>query len=132
VGAADTTAGTTNATSYATALTGVTTPLAVTATIGATGNAIVTVSAETSNSGTSQVRSCWMSFTISGATTRSSSDSTSLTAMGADGTTPITQHLAASFLVSGLNAGSNTFTPQYQANGNNCTFADRNIVVQPF
>ena len=74
-----------------------------------------------------------MSFAISGATTRGASDSTSRSATGNDGAgNPVTQQLSASFYVSGLTAGGNTFTPQYKSEAANCTFSNRSIVVQPF
>ncbi len=78
---------------------------------------------------------CSMSFTVSGASTVAAADAKSLR-LNDDANT--THQASGSYLVTGLTAGSNTFTAVYKANndqggGNNtCTFSNRNIVVVPW
>ena len=71
--------------------------------------------------------SCYMSFGTGDATT--ASDTTALIITG--------KHLdvvqaSATYLVTGLTAGSVTFTAYYHAAGNTCTFANRSIIVFPY
>lgn len=68
-----------------------------------------------------------MGFTISGATTVAASDAFAV--YNDTGTTRI----GAAFLVTGLTAGSNTFTARYRSgSGASVTWSDRKIVVIPF
>jgi hypothetical protein len=100
---------------------------AVTVTIGANGLALVILSAQTTNSNTSGY--AIMGFAVSGATTTASSDTYSLR-----DSTPAagqTNRFSNVFLVTGLTAGSTTFTAQYKALANTATFSGRVISVIP-
>ena len=68
----------------------------------------------------------WASFEISGATTAAALDSTSVSLL-------INSYvnLGATFLYTGLTAGSNTFQMQYKVNGGTGTFANRRLFVIP-
>ena len=99
----------------------------VTVEIGPRGTAIVMLTAQamTNSNGVE----CFMGFDVSGATTVSANDDQALTsATRNSGDTPKS---SATFWVSGLNAGSNTFTARYRTTSGTATFADRNIVVIP-
>jgi hypothetical protein len=97
---------------------------ATTVTVSSAGKAVVTVTSylQNGNSG----KSCWMAFAVSGATTVSPTDTQSLAALGGP------YRHSATYVVTGLTAGSNTFTAKYKAEANTCTFADRNIIVTPY
>ncbi len=99
---------------------------AVTVTIPASGNALVTVTAGLGNSNNDVATI--MSFAISGATTRAAADATSLQcrAVSVD-----VFQISATYFVSGLTAGSNTFTAKYRVAGNTGTFVNRSIIVVP-
>jgi fructose-specific phosphotransferase system IIC component len=100
------------------------------ATITSSGKALVILTAKMSNSSNSQ---SIMGFAVSGATTLSASDAQSLVAGilgGASSPQPDMQG-SATYLVTGLTAGSNTFTAKYRISGNTGTFANRNIIVIP-
>jgi hypothetical protein len=86
------------------------------------------ITANLSNSNSN--RACLMSFAVSGATTVAAADARSLihTSSNANAQGQIT----ATYLVTGLAAGSHTFTAKYRAGSNTCTFAERNIVVTPY
>ena len=73
---------------------------------------------------------CLMSFAVSGATTVAATDTRSLQL--SERSQAI--RAGATYLVTGLTAGSNTFTAQYRSenNGSSCSFANRNIVVVPW
>jgi len=72
------------------------------------------------------------SFAVSGATTRAASDNEALIFAGAvvGGTDPITTGSRA-VVITGLTAGSNTFTMKYKTSAGTASFANRNIVVIP-
>lgn len=69
------------------------------------------------------------SFALSGANTAAASDAKSVTRGGATGAGLLT--CAGTWLVTGLDPGSTTFTAKYKsANGGNMTFVNRNLIVQ--
>ena len=100
-----------------------------TVTIRSTGTAIVILTAQamTANSGVE----AYMGFAVSGATTVAASDAQAL--VSATRNTGDTPKQSAVFWVTGLTAGSNTFTAKYRSGtaGTNATFVDRNIIVIP-
>jgi hypothetical protein len=111
--------------------TGLTTPgPAVTVTIpaGASKALVSVTSGVTGSNGSIQ---CYMSFAVSGASTQAASDSRAQALTGVSGTNFL--QTSASFVVTGLTPGSNTFTAQYRASVNNqtCTFSNRSIWVIP-
>jgi hypothetical protein len=99
---------------------------AVTVSVSATGSALVILTAnlvDTSNSG-----GCYMSFGSGGAA--SASDTTSLQS---DNPKTAPTQASAIYLVTGLTAGSVTFSTSYRADpGVTCTFANRSILVFPY
>ena len=78
---------------------------------------------------------CSMSFTVSGASIVAASDAKSLRLNDDAG---VIHQASGSYLVTGLTAGSNTFTAVYKSNNeggggvNTCTYSNRNIVVVPW
>jgi hypothetical protein len=94
-------------------------------TIPASGNAFVYVAATFATTG-GFAPTGFMSFAISGATTRAASDSTAT--FGKNGVSN-----ALGFLVTGLTPGTNTFTLQGRADqgGTTVTFSNRSILVIP-
>jgi hypothetical protein len=74
-----------------------------------------------------------MGFAVSGATTLAASDAQSLVAgiLGGGGAPRPDMQGSATYLVTGLTAGSNTFTAKYRVDGSTGTFANRNIIVIP-
>jgi hypothetical protein len=98
---------------------------AVTVSVSSSGKALVMVTASMIEA---DIKGCYMSFAVSGNTTVSSSDTQALI-LESYGTA---FQGTATYLVSGLTAGSNTFTAKYRANGEACTFANRSIVVTPY
>jgi hypothetical protein len=69
----------------------------------------------------------FMSFAISGNTTMSATDTRALILLGNN-----LQQSSASFVVSGLNPGSNTFTAQYRVQGSGtATFSNRSMWAIP-
>lgn len=118
-------ASTTTNTSFANLADAVST--SVTVTIGTNGLALVIISAQTSNSNTAGY--AIMGFAISGASTVAANDTQSIR----DSTPAAAQsnRFSNSFLVSGLTAGSTTFTAQYKVLGNTGTFSGRVISVIP-
>lgn len=103
-----------------------TTGPAVTVNISSSGQAMVTL---TSQSSEANIMGCFMAFAVSGNTTVSASDTQSLLTETYQSNP--TQG-SATYLVTGLTAGSNTFTAKYRANGETCTFANRSIIVIPY
>lgn len=94
---------------------------AVTATIGASGKALVIPSAILSNAGGLAL----MSFAVSGATTVAATDDTTARS-GA-----VSVASAMPVLVTGLTPGSNTFTAKYRANTATASFERRRLTVIP-
>lgn len=121
IGANTTATGTTTSTSYTATLSGSpgTNPT-VTIVTGTT--ALVSAYASGSNAGTN---SSYMSVAVSGAGTVAASDSygffTGASATNRNGMT---------WIITGLTAGTNTFTLQYRVAGNTLTIANRTLVVE--
>jgi hypothetical protein len=88
--------------------------------------AIVTVTAKMSNN--TAADGCMMGFAVSGATVVASS--TTQAALETSSAAGAAYQMSATFYVTGLTAGSNTFTAQYAAvTGGTCTYVNRNMVV---
>lgn len=101
----------------------------VTATIGANGLALVVVHGWTT--GTIATANQFIGFAISGATTVAASDQFAAEHRISDTATGYNNQLSATFLVTGLTPGSNTFTSKYKTNAGTATFFDRKITVIP-
>lgn len=99
----------------------------VTVTIGANGLALVIVYASAQNDTTNA--STHMGFAISGASTVAAADAFSLRLEAY--TANNASNVSACFLVTGLTAGSNTFTAKYRVSAGTASFADRKISVIP-
>lgn len=90
-------------------------------------SALVYIYASLSNSNAGGL--ALMGFAISGATTVAASDAFAIQAqLDSAGQT---FRIGATFLVTGLTAGSNTFTAKYRVNAGTGTFADRRLIVIP-
>lgn len=100
---------------------------AVTLTTGT--KAIVIVTVEMAPSTAASGREARVSFAISGATTQAATDGNCLHIRGG-GTTDEGRASSVNF-VSGLTAGSNTFTTKYRVNAGTGTFQRRTITVIP-
>ena len=102
----------------------------VTVTIGSSGSALVTVT-----TGVQAYSNCfgYMGFAVSGATSRAMNSSQQVG--GGTETATATLRSGATFVVTGLNPGVNTFTARYTAVlfhvGGYVAFFDRSIIVQP-
>lgn len=100
---------------------------AVTVTIGSTGKAELSLyNAQNNNTAGAPV---FMAFAVSGASTVAAADTQSLaftSPVGGGG-----NRSGASFLLTGLAAGSTTFTAKYRAGSNTGTWQDRQVVVTP-
>jgi hypothetical protein len=72
---------------------------------------------------------CFMSFAATGGNTVAVSDTRSVSADRTAG-----PHMSATYFLTGLTAGSTTFTSKYKSgsSGTSCTFVDRNIIVIPY
>jgi hypothetical protein len=101
---------------------------AVTVTIPASGNALVILTSSETNSANAGQSN--MGFAISVGTTRAAADTQALSLLNAGNQHNTVQH-SATFFVTGLNAGSTTFTAKYDASAGTATFANRTIVVVP-
>lgn len=96
-----------------------------------TGNsALVTITAGIANT-VAGSHYASMAFAISGATTVAASDSYSLQTQSAAATAGAQVTASATYLVTGLTAGTNTFTCKYRVTGGTGNFALRNIIVEP-
>jgi len=124
---AKTTSVATSETTTSTSYVGLTTPCAVTATIGSSGMALVITSHEGGNSGADALT--LSSFALSGATTQAASDTNAFKSRLTTATA--TQRGSSAVLLTGLNAGSTTFTQQYRVTSGTGTFLNRNISVIP-
>lgn len=98
---------------------------AVTLTTGA--NALVTVTAAISNA--TGADNAYMGFAVSAGTTVAAADASSLQSLGMASLVGV--QASATFGITGLNAGSNTFTAKYRCNAGTGEFANRTIIVQP-
>jgi hypothetical protein len=101
---------------------------AVTATVSSSGSALIMLTAQLSNSNNN--RTCWMGFAVSGATTVAAADAQSVNFLSANANA--SAQFTATYLVTGLTAGSNTFTAKYKASANTCTFVNRSITITPY
>jgi hypothetical protein len=72
-----------------------------------------------------------MGFAISGATTRAASDTQAFSVLRGAGQGAIAAQGSATFYVTGLTAGSTTFTAKYDVTLGTGTFANRTIIVVP-
>ena len=99
---------------------------AVTVTIPASGKALVTLTSLIDN--TNADKDNFMAFAVSGNTTLAASDATALRWSGKNGDG---MQFSATYLVTGLTAGSNTFTAKYRTSANTATFTNRSIIVIP-
>jgi hypothetical protein len=97
-------------------------------TIPASGKALVTVTGSLTNSGTSN--QSFMGFAVSGSTTRAAADTQALIVKNG-GNQAILAQGSATFFVTGLTAGSNTFTAKYRVDAGTATFVNRSIIVIP-
>lgn len=114
---------TTTSTSYANLATS---GPAVTLTTGV--RALVIISASLRNTSTN---SCFMSVTVSGATTSAATDDRALRwrdGTGSDGEAQMSH----AYMFTALTAGSNTFTAKYRVIGGTGTFRNRHLMVIPF
>lgn len=94
---------------------------AVTAMVGVSGRVLVTLTSKMPSGAA-------MAFEISGASTVPADDATSLVISAAPG---LSSQAGATYLVTGLNAGANTFTAKYRATMQHTEFQNRSIIVIP-
>lgn len=99
----------------------------VTVTIGSSGLALVTLSADMYN-GTSGAYA-FTSFVVSGGNTVAASDANGISVGGSTANPEIL--IGRTVLLTGLTAGSTTFKLQYRVSGGTGTFINRNIAVVP-
>lgn len=100
-------------------------------TIGSSGRAIVILTART-QTGSAGGEGGYMGFAISGATTAAPADDQSML-VASPGAMADAVRASAAFLVTGLTAGSNTFTAKYRSiSGSLISFKSRNLIVLPF
>lgn len=115
----------TDETTTSTSYTDVTTPgPAVTVTIGSTGLAMVDFASTIYNSNAGSYSLC--AVAVSGATTHAAADTEGMAYAVVAGA-----RFGRPLYMSGLNAGSNTFTMKYRATANTAHFADRMLIVTP-
>lgn len=101
---------------------------AITVTTGTT--ALVTIFCSGASSAVSG-QGWFMGFAVSGATTVAAADASAIAVVNQDLANNAVQ-IGATFVVTGLTAGSNTFTAKYKASGTTtCTFSNRQIGVVP-
>lgn len=114
--------GTTTSTSYTATLSG--SPGTNPSVTLVTGTAVeLAISAEMANSTTG---TCRVGIAISGATTVAATDTTGIAMSGTASFT-----LGRTIVITGLTAGSNTFTLQYRVTAGTGTFVNRSIVAKP-
>lgn len=89
--------------------------------------ALVSIYANFSNNPGSHPNRSWVGFEVSGATTIAAVDTMSIDHSFSGG-----MRWGASFLVTTLTAGTNTFTLRYRVSGGTGTFSVRRIAVIPF
>lgn len=124
VSAETATAGTTASTSFTATLTGGGTNPSVTLTTGTT--ALVSVSSWAGSPGTGGFIFAATSVAVSGATTLAADDRW---ALNSGNGTASPSGFGATFLITGLTAGTNTFTLQYKTNAGTGSWSYRNITV---
>jgi heat shock protein HslJ len=113
----------TNQSTTSTTYTDLATVQAVTITTGT--KALVILSAQAGN--TSAATDNFMAFEVSGASTVAPSNDMALFIRDQD--TSQARTTSAAYIITGLTAGSNTFTAKYRTSGNTVSFADRSLVV---
>lgn len=114
----------TSQTTTSTAFTDLTTSgPAVTVTVPTSGAVLVTVTGRLFNSAANFTI---MGFALSGANTVAGTDTRSLLVFGTNAV-----QASATYLVTGLTAGSTTFTAKYRVSAGTGTFSDRSILVRP-
>ena len=101
----------------------------MTVTVPASGHALVTVTALGTNSANEQ--SALMGFEVSGASTVAASDTRAMIVPFYGSGANLKVQTSATYLVTGLTAGSNTFTAKYRPTGGTGTWANRSIIVIP-
>lgn len=116
--------GTTTSTGYTSTLSGATAPTA-TVTIGSSGMARVTIEGGLSNSTASATT--WMGFAASGANTIAASDTYALEVKMASGQL----QLGRSPIITGLDPGVTTFTPEFKVGAGTGSYANISINVEP-
>lgn len=99
---------------------------AVTMTTGT--SVIITISASVAKVTAGAGNTGFISFAVSGATTLAASDANSSQVSASTSGSQMT--LCRRFKLTGLTAGSNTFTMKYRSDGNNWTWQNRSIVVE--
>jgi len=124
VGASSGTTGTMTGTSYQNTLTGDTTAISATLVTGTT--ALINISCTTAHSALATKN--FLSVAVSGATTLAASD-----ANGVEANQMVAGYIytmSRSYILTGLTAGTNTFTLNYKTQGATATFYSRSLVVQ--
>lgn len=101
----------------------------VTATIGASGKALVFLSADINNSSSA---AGYMSFAMSGANTAAASDAMAIMARAFVSSGNFTNTVGVPLLLTGLSAGSTVFKAKYRASSGTAQFQYRRIAVIPF
>jgi hypothetical protein len=125
VGASSNTTGTTTSGSYVTTLTGDGTAISATLSTGTT--ALITLSANATSASVIAIR---QTFSVSGATTVAAADNNGSTVSIPNAGNAI--QLNRTLIITGLTAGTNTFTMNYQSVGgsNTASFSQRSMFVQ--
>jgi len=95
----------------------------VTVDVSSAREALVIITAQESGDG----QGCYMSFAVSGATTTDPGDVQSLASVG-----PFLSQGSATYLVTGLNPGRNTFTGKYRTDGTGCSFGNPTLIITPY
>jgi hypothetical protein len=95
----------------------------VTVDVSSAREALVIVTAQESGDG----QGCYMSFAVSGATTMDPGDVQSLSSVG-----PFLSQGSATYLITGLNPGRNTFTGKYRTDGTGCAFGNPTLIITPY
>jgi hypothetical protein len=122
VGAFSNTSATTTSASYVSTLTGDSTAIAVTLVTGT--SARIDLSGVIANSG---IATTYISYAVSGATTISASDGIGSGATVSAATYIVTP--SRSQIITGLTAGTNTFTLNYKTTAGTSTYTARNLIV---
>lgn len=125
IGASSTTSANTNSSSYVTTLSGDGTAVSVTLVTGTT--AKIEYGFWGSGSGAGILS---QDFTVSGATTRSANDTTRVIHQQTAGSGAMAQSPFRSFVITGLTAGTNTFTLSYKTDGSTQTWNHRVLTVK--
>jgi hypothetical protein len=124
VGAYSNTLATSTSTSYVSTLTSDSTPISATLTTGTT--ALISISGLTNNTSTGVTNS--LSFAVSGATTLNAADAQG--SFVSEATISYSYGISRTYILSGLTAGTNTFTLYYKTSGGTASWYNRNLVVQ--